>query len=141
MLRKINQISNGVKNEKLIEKVVQKYSLALLLLFGSRASDKAYQGSDFDIAYASKRELDLMEEAQLIVDLAPLFKSENIDLVNLKKASPLLLYAITKNCQVLYERKALTFVQLRAYAFKQYVETKPLYEAKFKRLQETIKTL
>jgi len=130
-----------IKNKKLTEKLAQEYSLDLLLLFGSRASERAYQGSDFDVAYLSENPLDLMEEARLIVELAPIFQSENVDLVNLKKATPLLLYAITRNCRVLYEKKALTFASLRAYAFKKYVETKPLYEAKFKRLQKTIKTL
>jgi len=129
------------KQKDHLAKIAQKYSLELILLFGSRIEKKLHQESDYDVAYLSSRHLDLMEEAQLIVDLAPIFKSENIDLVNLKRANPLLLYAITKNCQVIYEKKPLTFASLRAYAFKKYVETKPLYEAKFKRLQETIKTL
>lgn len=123
-----------------ITKIAQKYNLELILLFGSRVEKKIHKESDYDVAYLSKSQLDLMEEAQLIVDLAPIFQSENIDLVNLKKASPLLFYAITRNCQVIYEKKPLTFASLRVYAFKKYVETKPLYEAKFKRLQETIKT-
>lgn len=131
------------KKKSLLKKIAQKFSLELILLFGSRVEKPGnlHQESDFDVAYLGSRHLDLMEEAQLIIDLVPIFQSENIDLVNLKKASPLLLYAITKNCQVLYEKKALTFAALRAYAFKKYVETKPLYEEKYKRLQETIKIL
>jgi len=125
--------------KNLAEKIAKNYSLELILLFGSRASKKNYKGSDFDIAYLSKRDLDLEEESKLIVELAPVFKSENIDLVNLKKAPPLLFYAIFKNCRIIYEKEPLIFHSLRAYAFKKYVETKPLYEEKFKRVQEAIK--
>lgn len=135
--------NSAINKKELLGKIAQKYFLELVLLFGSRLKDKKYlhQESDFDVAYLSKNDLDLMEEAQLIVDLTPIFKSENIDLVNLKKAPPLLFYAITKNCRVVYEKKSLTFAFLRAYAFKKYVETKPLYEAKFEKLKEAIKTL
>ena len=127
--------------KKQAKKIAKKYGLELLLLFGSQASGKTYKGSDFDVAYLSKKELGLEKEAELIIELAPLFGSENIDLVNLKKAPPLLFYAITANCRVIYQKNALIFPALRAYAFKKYVETKPLYEEKFRRLQEKIKHL
>ena len=130
-----------IKQRQLINRIVQKYSLELILFFGSRISGKIHKESDFDIAYLSKKDLKLTEEAQLICDLMPIFKSEKIDLVNLKKASPFLLFAITNDCQVLYEKDSLLFPSLRVYAFKQYIETKFLYEEKFKRLQERIKKI
>lgn len=127
----------------LIDKIAQKYNLELILLFGSRIGDKKYlhQESDFDVAYLSGRDLDLTDEAKLIVEIAPAFQSENIDLVNLKKAPPLLLYAITKNCRVIYEKKPLAFAFLRAYAFKKYVETKPLYEDNIRKIQKELAAL
>lgn len=123
-----------------IKKIAQKYNLELILLFGSRATGRIRKESDFDVAYLSGKNLDLMEESRLIVELVPIFRSENIDLVNLKKANPLLLYAITKNCQVIYEKKSLAFCSLRAYAFKKYVETKPLYESDIKKIQKELAT-
>ena len=131
-------MENKTKEKALIEKVAQKYLLELVLLFGSRVQRKIHRESDFDIAYLSKKLLDLEKEAKLIIELSPIFKSENIDLVNLKKAPPLLFYAITKNCKVLYEKTPLLFANLRAYSFKKYIETKPFYEEKFKRLKEKI---
>lgn len=125
----------------LIGKIADKYSLDLLLLFGSRAEGKAHDGSDFDVAYLSRRNLGLLEEATLIIDLAPLFKSDNIDLVNLKKAPPLLYYAIFKKPQVLHEDRPLLFFSLRSYAFKKFVEAKPLYRAKFARVQKQLANL
>ena len=131
-------MENKTKEKALIERVAQKYLLELVLLFGSRVQRKIHRESDFDIAYLSKKLLDLEKEAKLIIELSPIFKSENIDLVNLKKAPPLLFYAITKNCKVLYEKTPLLFANLRAYSFKKYIETKPFYEEKFKRLKEKI---
>lgn len=125
-------------NKKIIEKIARKYSLDLLLLFGSRTSGKTYRGSDFDVAYLSERILTLKEESELIFALTPIFKSENIDLVNLKTAPPLLFYAVFKNCRALYEKKPLIFAGLRAYAFKKYIETKSLYAEKFKRLEKAL---
>ena len=126
-------------NQKLIDGIAQKYSLELLLLFGSRAGGQSYKGSDFDVAYLSRKDLGLKTEANLILDLGPLLKSEDIDLVNLKKAPPLLFYAVFNNCKVLFEKDPLLFFNMKAYAFKKYVESKPLYEEKIRKLQKEIK--
>ena len=130
-----------IKQKQLMDKVVHKYSLELVLFFGSRISGEIHKQSDFDIAYLSKKDLKLTEEAKLVCDLMPIFKSEKIDLVNLKKASPLLLFTITNDCQVLYQKNLLLFPSLRVYAFKRYIETKPLYGEKFKRLRKRIKKI
>lgn len=126
-----------------IQKLAKKYQLYLVLLFGSRAADKTnvHAESDFDIAYLSKKPLNLMKEAKLVCELMPIFQSDKIDLVNLKKAPPLLFYAALNNCLLLYEENPLTFFNLRSYAYKRYIETKPLYEEKYNRLQKEIAAL
>jgi len=125
--------------DNLVKKIAREFSLELLLLFGSRADGTAYKTSDFDVAYLSKKKLSLKEESKLVLSLSRYFESEDIDLVNLSQASPLLFYAIFMNCRVLYEKKPLTFDRLRAYSFKKYVETQPLYEEKFARLKASLK--
>ena len=124
-----------------IKNIVQRYSLELLLLFGSRVSGKIHKESDYDIAYLSRRHLDLDEEGQLILDLLPIIGERDerlINLINIRKATPLLLYAITSRCQVLYESEPTKFATLRAYAFKKYIEMKPLYEKRARRLSQAI---
>ncbi len=128
------------KIKELIEKIAEKHSLKLLLLFGSQASGKTRKNSDFDIAYLTEKKMDLMEEANLILELTPVFKSENIDLVNIKNASPLLLFAITKEAKIIFEARPLIYASLAAYAFKKYIESKPIYEEKFKRLEAKLKS-
>ncbi len=122
----------------LIDRIVREYGLELLLLFGSRVDGQITAESDYDVGYVASGVLDLEQEARLIVDLAPLFRSENIDLVNLRRASPLLLYAATLKCRVLYARDDLIFPRWRAYAFKKYVETKPLREIAYAQLRKRV---
>lgn len=124
---------------KYIKDLAQKYSLELLLLFGSRITGKIHKESDYDIAYLSNNKLNLDGEGRLINELLPIVGEHDerlINLVNIKKVSPLLLYAMTSRARVIFEKTTTTFACLRAYAFKKYIETKPLYEEKEKRLQE-----
>ena len=131
----VNPMEDGVAY---LKKLVRKYHLQLLLLFGSQAEGTQHPRSDVDIAYYSKKDLDLMDEAHMIVDLAPVVKSEQIDLVNMKTAPPLLLQAIFKNPQLLYAKDTYLFSNLSAYAFKRYVEAKPLLTMRSERLKEII---
>jgi len=108
------------------------------VLFGSSVTGKTHKESDVDIAYLSTKNLGIREEAQMMLDLNPILKSQRIDLVNIHLAPPLLLYAISDNGQVLYQTNPLNFYELRAYAFKRYVEAKPLFELKERRLKEYV---
>ncbi|MFQ5661823.1 MAG: nucleotidyltransferase domain-containing protein [Candidatus Paceibacteria bacterium] len=126
------------KKEK-IEQIAQKYSLELVLLFGSQITGKTHKESDYDIGYLSKKNLDIGDEGNLIIDLLPIVEKRDeriINLVNIKKASPLLLYAITTQAQVLYEKSSISFAKLRAYGFKKYIEMKPMYKERERRIQK-----
>lgn len=127
-----------VKKE-IFKKIASRYKLKLLLLFGSRVTGNVHEESDFDIAYLSAKNLSLKDEARLTVDLSPIVKSEKIDLVNLKTASPLLLYGITGEAEILFTKDDLLFPSLRAYAFKKYIEGRPLYELKRQRVLEKVR--
>lgn len=129
------------QKQEIFKNLAQKYSLELLLLFGSRITGQIHKESDYDIAYLSRRRLDLDEEGQLILGLLPIIEERDerlINLINIKKATPLLLYAMTSRCQVLYESEPTKFATLRAYAFKKYIEMKPLYEEGARRLSQAI---
>ncbi len=130
------------KKEKLMREIAQKYDLRLVLLFGSQVDGKQlHNESDFDVAYLSKRKLDLMEEARMMTEMAPYFHNDNIDLVNLKNAPPLLYYAVFDKCQVLFQEDELLFLTLRIYAFRKFVEMQPIYELQRQRLREYAKQI
>jgi len=134
--------TDTAKEDKVIDNIAAKYDLRLLLLFGSRVDGKnLHKESDFDVAYLSRRQLDLMEEARMMTEMAPYFHSENIDLVNLRNASPLLYYAVFDKCRVLFQEDELLFPTLRIYAFRKFVEMQPIYELKRQRLRERAKQI
>jgi len=125
-----------------MREIAQKYNLRLVLLFGSQVEGKhLHQESDFDVAYLSRRKLDLMEEAQMMIEMAPYFHSERIDLVNLKNAPPLLYYAVFDKCQVLFQEDEMLFHSLRVYAFRKFIEMQPTYQLQRERLRELAKQI
>lgn len=125
--------------KKTIESIARKYDIDLFVLFGSRAIGRAHAQSDTDIAYRSRLPLPLDREARLILDLSAVFGTEDIDLVNLSAAPPLLYYAIFKDGTPLYEREPLTFASYAAYAFKRYIEAKPLFRDQLRYLKRNLK--
>lgn len=127
-----------MERENYLRKLAKIYRLQLLLLFGSQAEGGQHARSDFDVAYYSRQDLDLLEEAQLAVDLVSVVKSEAVDLVNMKKAPPLLLYAIFISPKILYAKDMFFFYAMQAYALKKYAEAKPLFALRSKRLQDII---
>lgn len=126
------------KQEEKIKEVADKYSLKLVLLFGSQSKGSTHQESDFDIAYLSEKSLSFEEEFRLNYEFTEIFQNDRVDTVDFKKASPLLLYGVFKHPQILFQKDELTFPTYQAYAFKRYIEVKPLYEEKFRRLTQRL---
>ncbi|MBU3924655.1 nucleotidyltransferase domain-containing protein [Patescibacteria group bacterium] len=116
------------ENSKRIKEIAEKYDLELVLLFGSRVKGKfLHKESDFDVAYLSNKKLDLMEEARLIMELMPVFKSDKVDLVNIKLAHPLLLKQIFSNHEIIFCRNLSVYFQYKIYAERKYTEAEPLF--------------
>ncbi|MEK7460644.1 MAG: nucleotidyltransferase domain-containing protein [Patescibacteria group bacterium] len=130
-------INVNVTKQELIKKLAKNYQLELLILFGSQITGRIHRESDFDIGYISRLQLTSEDEGHLIIALMPIVEQQDervINLVNLKRVTPLLLFAATKSAQIFYEHTPITFAALRAYSFKQYFETKSLYRIKAERL-------
>lgn len=125
--------------EPKIEELAEKYHITLIVLFGSRATGKIHAHSDFDVAYLSQKPLDLMDEARFVCDLMPIFQSEKIDLVNLKKAPPLLMKHIFDAHQVLFCADKTQYFSYQMYALRRYQEAKPLFELKSDYLRYRVK--
>lgn len=121
-----------------IEKIAKKYQLKLVLLFGSQVEEKTHSESDIDIAYLSHGLLDFEREYHLNYEFTNLFQKDRVDTINITKAPPLLSYAIFQHPQILYEENELIFPSYQVYAFKKYIEARPLAEEKFKRLKERV---
>ncbi len=130
------------REKEQLNKLAKKYDLKLLLVFGSQADKKnLHQESDFDIAYLSKRELGGKELIDLNCSLADIFDNDKIDMVNLKKADPLLRYKIAERNKLLFGNK-LDYLEFKATAFRIYIDSEPLFDLEdilIKRKQKLLK--
>jgi predicted nucleotidyltransferase len=128
------------KEKELLKKIAQKYSIELLLLFGSQVSRKLHQESDFDIGYLSKKTLSIEEEGQLMIDLASILKIPlgKMELVPLRGASPLFLKEVFTNSVVLYAKDELIFDRYKIYALRYFEEFQPIFEQTIKIFKKRI---
>ena len=104
-------------------KIVKEYDLMLLFTFGSFGTERFDHNSDIDVGYIAKNTLNLKEEINLLTDLVFYFKQDRIDLVNMNKATPLLLFEAVNKAKVLYEKDD-SFLRFKIKAFARYAETK-----------------
>ena len=105
------------------ENVAKQFQLDLLILFGSQVTGQTHAESDYDIGYVGQQPLSLEEEGRLILALMPVLGIRDerlINLVNLRRTKPLLLYGATKNAQVIFEVNPTTFAKLRPHPYKHY---------------------
>lgn len=81
--------------------------------------------SDIDLAYQAKLALSPDEELQLLWDFIFLYHRDRIDLVDLNKASPLLMFEVASNGKVLYEEND-SFLRFKLKASARYADTQHL---------------
>ena len=118
-----------IKNVKpQIEKLVKRYNLALLVLFGSQATGLTHKESDVDVAYYSHEKLDFNQEILLDTDLTGIFRNDKVSLINLKTASPLIAKEIVSKGVVLHTDDNFLFSQLYARVLRMYEEASPIFE-------------
>lgn len=116
------------QQQKDIKGVADKYDLSLVVLFGSAATGQTHKNSDVDIALKSHRALELMDEARLNGEFCRIFRRNDVDVVNLAHAQPLLMKQIADQGIVLYASQPGLFERFVLYALQRYAEAKPLFE-------------
>ena len=127
-----------MKNQKAIKKIAKTYNLSLILIFGSYITGKVHPNSDLDIAVTAKRELEQENHSQLLFDLGEIFPKNEIDLVLINHADPLLLKKISENCKILYGSERL-LAEFKIYAFKKYCDYQKYFDLERKFVHKFIK--
>jgi predicted nucleotidyltransferase len=104
-------------------------------LFGSQAREKSWNRSDVDLAVLLGSSL-----ANERHGLMSIFRSNNIDLVILNDAPPLLTYeGVIRRGRLLFEKDRLARIRFEVRAFQEYVDTAPLREVQNRYLKEAIR--
>jgi uncharacterized protein len=106
--------------------------LQIALLFGSSVTGEVHKHSDIDLALLYDRPVDILILTNRVIRY---LRNDNVDVVDLRRASPLLKYSILKKGRLLYEKSLGTFNTFYSLTFRRYIDTKKLRDAQ----AETIK--
>jgi uncharacterized protein len=100
------------------------------LLIGSRARNTAGPLSDIDVAYWHESSLDSVAQLHLRLILAreaaSTLKTDEIDMIPLNRASPLIRHRAIRDGRLLVERDRKTRIHLETRAIVEYLDTIPL---------------
>ncbi|MDP3014055.1 MAG: nucleotidyltransferase domain-containing protein [Candidatus Subteraquimicrobiales bacterium] len=121
--------------------LAEKYNLKLVVLFGSRVSGRVHKESDFDVAYLSWKELSLSEESGFMFGLMPILKIRDerlVNIVDIKTAGPLMLYSITQKGILLFEHETSSFLKLKLYAWKNFIDSQLFRNNYFRIVKERV---
>ena len=106
--------------------------LRFVLLFGSAAQGRTHGRSDIDLAFSYDGPLDIVDLTNKVIGL---LHSDSIDVVDLRRASPLMRFSAVKTGKLLYERTAGLFHEYCSFAFRIYADTKKLRDARVKAIE------
>ncbi len=106
----------------------------LVILFGSRVKGTAGKMSDTDIAVLDDHELELLEKGDIAEKMAARLgvSEDEVDVVDLRVASPLLQYEVAKRGKLLSGSEH-DFFRFRVLAWKRYQDT-----TKFRKRREEV---
>lgn len=124
-----------------VNQLAAKHRLNLVVLYGSRAKNRAHRLSDTDLAVRAVRPLSLKKILQLSVEFDQLLAALgflNCQAVDIRTAPPLLLAAIAKDGKVLYQSKQSDFALFKISAINQFLDIKPWLDLIAKRNHEAV---
>ena len=97
--------------------------LQLVLLFGSAAVGPVHRESDIDLGFLFERPADLLVLTNRVIRL---LHTDWVDVVDLRKAGPLLNYSAAKRGRILYESSRGVYNEFCSLAFRRYVDSKKM---------------
>lgn len=123
----------AVKNK--LSPLFREEGLKLAILFGSFASGIVHKKSDIDVAFLFNRPVNILKLTNKVLRL---LGKDNVDVVDLRQASPLLKFSVIKG-RLLYENKPGMFNEFSSLAFRMYVDTKKLRDARAAAIKNFLK--
>ncbi|MBT1279621.1 nucleotidyltransferase domain-containing protein [Thermoanaerobacter sp. CM-CNRG TB177] len=126
-------------DKKKLKEFVNKYNISLILIFGSYAKGRARESSDLDIGIKFDKNIDMNLYSSILRELVEIFNREDIDVVVLNYADPLLRFEIIASCKVLYQAYSEAYIDFYLYSVKSYDDVKKLRKLEENYLKKGIK--
>ncbi|MFH1863624.1 MAG: nucleotidyltransferase domain-containing protein [bacterium] len=117
-----------------MDNLAKKHNLSLILLHGSCVTGKIHGKSDTDVAVVRKNPNIKLNYLALISDLTKKLKADDIDLVDITHANPLLMYAVMRKSKLISGKKE-AYEKMLNIAFHKYSDYLPY----LKREEEFVK--
>jgi predicted nucleotidyltransferase len=112
--------------KKKLNPVFKDKGIKLVILFGSVVSGRTHAYSDIDIAFLYEKPVDILKLTNRVIRL---LHNDNVDVVDLRRANPLLRFSIVRSGTLIYEREQGMFNEFYSLTFRRYVDTKKLRDA------------
>ena len=102
-------------------------ALQIVLLFGSQSSGQVHPESDIDLGFLYDEPLDILD---LTNKVTRLLHKDRVDVVDIRRANPLLCYSAVRQGKLLFERSPGLFHGFYSLSFRRYIDTKKLRDAR-----------
>lgn len=116
----LNEVINILKNN--LNDLLEKYDIKLIYIFGSYAKGKNDKNSDLDIAVLLEKGYNPLDKLSLIGDFTDIFKRDDIDLVILNDANPVLEHQVIKYGKLAYLKDEDVKVFYEVRVLKEYMD-------------------
>ncbi len=108
------------EEERTLKHICNLYGIDLIFLFGSHAKNRVTAKSDIDIGIYLRKRISSEKVWELQCSLIDVYKRRDIDLVILNDASPLLLFDLLLNHEIIYIREEQLLYNFSSWARKRY---------------------
>ncbi len=101
--------------------------IQLVILFGSTVKGQKHRRSDLDLAILGDQPLDMVELTNHVITLTHV---NDVDVIDLKRASPLLAMEVARSGRLLYEESPGRYAEFCSLAQRRFVDTAKLRAGK-----------
>lgn len=108
-----------------MDRLIEAYGIRLIYIFGSYAKGNNNEKSDIDIAVLLNNDYNPMDKLELIGELTSVLRREDIDLVILNSANPVLRHQVIKYGKLIYMENEDVKVDFEVKVLKEYMDMEP----------------
>lgn len=132
-----------VEQKEKLKNIGAARNLRFLILHGSLAKGMSRPGSDIDIAIVGKNRISREDFLRIYGELADIFgdsPNQELDLKTLHGVDAFFRYEVVRDGELLYG-DSNDYEEFRAYAYRDYMDSRDLRELEFTLLKKSIRSL